>query len=198
MGWWFVTCWVGCCCCPAALVCFCFVVAGRLFAPPDSKNDCFFLTPKKTLTSQQQKHQQNAKQNNAKLNAGGYVVRCNCKEGKPDVILLATGSELELAAAAADQLAAAGMKPRVVSLPCWEVFEEQGQAYKDSVLPPSITARVGVEAGSSFGWAKYLGFGGKFVGIDSFGASAPANVLYEKFGITVGAVVEAAKAVAKK
>jgi transketolase len=129
---------------------------------------------------------------------GGYVVSCDCPEGKPDVILMGTGSELELAVAAAADLKASGLKTRVVSMPCWEVFEEQGQAYKDKVLPPSITARVAVEAGSSFGWAKYLGFGGKFVGIDSFGASAPANVLYEKFGITKAAVVEAGKAVAKK
>jgi transketolase len=129
---------------------------------------------------------------------GGYVVSCASPEGKPDVILMATGSELELAAKAAEELAKSGLKPRVVSLPCWEVFEEQGQAYKDKVLPPSITARVAVEAGSSFGWAKYLGFGGKFVGIDSFGASAPANVLYEKFGITLANVVAAGKAVAGK
>ena len=82
---------------------------------------------------------------------------------------------------------------RVVSMPCWELFDEQPQAYKDSVLPPSITARVSVEAGTSFGWAKYIGLKGKHIGIDTFGASAPANVLYEKFGITTDHVIKAAK-----
>ncbi len=86
---------------------------------------------------------------------------------------------------------------RVVSLPCWELFDAQPAEYRESVLPPSVTARVSVEAGTSFGWAKYLGFGGKHVGIDSFGASAPAPTLYDKFGITVGKVVEAAKSVIK-
>jgi len=165
----------------------------RLFPDPIVSSHLFSSLP---LTSkQQQQNHTNTKHHKQK---GGYIIRCDCKQGKPDVILIGTGSELELAAAAADVLAAAGMRPRVVSMPCWEMFEEQGQAYKDSVLPPSITARVGVEAGTSFGWAKYLGFGGAFVGIDSFGASAPANVLYKEFGITVDAVVAAAKAVTGK
>jgi len=129
---------------------------------------------------------------------GGYVVSCGCPEGKPDVILMGTGSELELAAAAAEDLTAAGMKVRVVSMPCFELFEKQSQEYKDSVLPPTITARVSVEAATSFGWDKYLGFQGKHIGIDSFGASAPAPKLYEEFGITKDAVVAAGKAVAGK
>lgn len=83
---------------------------------------------------------------------------------------------------------------RVVSMVCWELFEEQTQAYKDSVLDPNVTARVSVEAGSSFGWHKYIGLKGKHVGIDVFGASAPAPILYEKFGITVPNVIAAAKA----
>lgn len=86
-----------------------------------------------------------------------------------------------------------GKKVRVVSMVCWELFEEQSQAYKDSVLPPNVTARVSVEAGSSFGWAKYLGLKGKHIGIDTFGASAPAPILYEKFGITLNNVIKAAK-----
>ncbi len=91
--------------------------------------------------------------------------------------------------------ARAGKKVRVVSFPCWELFEEQSAEYKESVLPSSVTARVSVEAATSFGWAKYIGLKGKHVGIDEFGASAPAPVLYEKFGITTAKVIEAAKAV---
>jgi len=126
---------------------------------------------------------------------GAYTIH-DCS-GTPDVIIMGTGSELELAAGAAKDLEAEGKKVRVVSFPCWELFEEQSAEYKESVLPASVTARVSVEAGSSFGWAKYIGFGGKHVGIDSFGASAPAPTLYEKFGITKAAVIEAAKSVMK-
>ncbi len=82
-----------------------------------------------------------------------------------------------------------------MSFPCWELFDEQPQEYKDSVLPPSIAARVSVEAATSFGWGKYIGLKGKHIGIDDFGASAPAPILYEKFGITTPKIVEAAKAV---
>jgi transketolase len=82
---------------------------------------------------------------------------------------------------------------RVVSLPCWEIFDEQSAEYKESVLPKAVRKRVAVEAGCSFGWSKYTTDSGKFVGIDTFGASAPGNVLYEKFGITTKAVIEAAK-----
>ncbi|KXZ42742.1 hypothetical protein GPECTOR_121g443 [Gonium pectorale] len=124
---------------------------------------------------------------------GGYTIH-DCA-GTPDVILMGTGSELELAAAAAATLEKEGKKVRVVSFPCWELFEEQSAEYKESVLPSSVTARVSVEAATSFGWAKYIGLKGKHVGIDDFGASAPANILYEKFGITAAKVVEAAKAV---
>lgn len=83
---------------------------------------------------------------------------------------------------------------RVVSMPCWELFAEQSAEYKESVLPKAVTVRVAVEAGSSFGWERYIGQNGKFIGIDDFGASAPADILYAKFGITVDAVVAAAKA----
>jgi transketolase len=87
-----------------------------------------------------------------------------------------------------------GKKVRVVSFPCWELFDEQSPAYKESVLPKAVTRRVAVEAGCSQGWHKYIGTEGAFVGIDTFGASAPAPVLYEKFGITLDGVVKAAKA----
>ena len=123
---------------------------------------------------------------------GAYIVK-DCS-GVPDVIFMGTGSELELAHAAAEELEAAGKKTRVVSFPCWELFEEQPASYKESVLPPAVTRRVAVEAGCSQGWHKYIGLSGAFIGIDTFGASAPAPVLYEKFGITKDAVVKAAKA----
>uniref|UniRef100_A0A061SE44 transketolase n=1 Tax=Tetraselmis sp. GSL018 TaxID=582737 RepID=A0A061SE44_9CHLO len=123
---------------------------------------------------------------------GGYAVM-DC-EGTPDVILIGTGSEVHVAMSAAETLQSEGKKVRVVSMVCTELFDEQTQAYKDSVLPPSVTARVVVEAGTSFGWSKYVGEKGQYVCVDSFGASAPAGVLYEKFGITPDAVVEKAKA----
>eukprot|EP00798_Chlamydomonas_sp_ICE-L_P015016 gene15016-21086_t len=122
---------------------------------------------------------------------GAYTIMGG--EETPDVILIGTGSELELAYGAAEELVKEGKKVRVVSMPCMDLFEEQSEEYKESVLPKSVTARVSVEAGTSFGWHKYLGFGGKHVGIDSFGASAPAPTLYEKFGITQAAVLQAAK-----
>jgi len=122
---------------------------------------------------------------------GGYIIK-DC-EGTPDVIIIGTGSELQLAYDAGLALEKEGKKARVVSFPCWELFEEQSAEYKESVLPKAVRARVGVEAGSSFGWAKYLGMDGKFIGVDDFGASAPANVLYEKYGITLPKVIEAAK-----
>lgn len=78
-------------------------------------------------------------------------------------------------------------------MPCWELFAAQPQSYKDSVLPPAVTKRVAVEAATSFGWERWIGQQGKFIGIDDFGASAPANILYEKFGITVDNIVAAAK-----
>ncbi|MCA9535901.1 MAG: transketolase, partial [Myxococcales bacterium] len=87
-----------------------------------------------------------------------------------------------------------GVRARVVSLPCWELFQAQDQAYRDSVMLPELSARVAVEAGSGFGWERYLGMRGRFVGMTRFGASAPAETLYEKFGITAAAVVEAAEA----
>ncbi|MGL4943615.1 MAG: transketolase [Thermoguttaceae bacterium] len=115
---------------------------------------------------------------------GGYVL-ADAADGKPDTILLATGSEVGLCLAAYEKLTAAGKKVRVVSLPCWELFEQQSQEYRDSVLPPSVKRRVGVEMACDFGWAKWLGDGGKFIGLNHFGDSAPAEVLFEKFGFTV-------------
>jgi transketolase len=112
---------------------------------------------------------------------------------KPDVLLLASGSEVSLAFDAAERLAKEGIKAQVVSMPCWELFERQDQKYKDSVLPPSVKARVGIEAGVELGWSKYIGDNGIFIGMSSFGASAPFKVCFEKFGITADAVIKAAK-----
>lgn len=128
----------------------------------------------------------------AGLAKGAYVL---VAADKPDVLLIATGSEVELAVAAGEQLAAEGVKAQVVSMPSWALFEKQDQAYKDSVLPPSVKARVGVEAGVEQGWRKWIGIDGEFVGMTSFGASAPAKVCFEKFGITTENVVKAAKKV---
>jgi transketolase len=112
-----------------------------------------------------------------------------------DVILIGTGSEVSVALAARDELAKQNIKARVVSMPCWELFEEQDQAYRDSVLPPARWQRVSVEAGVTFGWRQWIGDRGIAVGIDRFGASAPGEIVLEKLGITTTHVVEAAKQV---
>jgi len=126
----------------------------------------------------------------ANLIKGAYVL---VKADKPDVLLLATGSEIGVALCAAEGLAAEGISAQVVSMPCWELFEKQSQEYKDSVIPPETKARVGIEAGVEQGWGKYLGDKGIFIGMSSFGASAPGKICFEKFGITVERVLEAAK-----
>jgi len=109
------------------------------------------------------------------------------------VILIGTGSELSTCVTAFEQLTAAGIAARVVSMPSWELFDEQDETYRNSVLPPEITARVAVEAACDQGWAKYTGTGGQFVGMQSFGASAPLAELLKQFGITPEGVVDAAK-----
>ncbi|MCF7984617.1 MAG: transketolase [Thiohalocapsa sp.] len=120
---------------------------------------------------------------------GAYVLR-DC-DGTPDAIIIGTGTEVELAVAAYDQLSAAGRKVRVVSMPSMDTFEAQDAAYKESVLPDAVTARVAVEAGVSSLWPKYVGMHGKVIGIDTFGESAPAPEVYKAFGITADAVVAA-------
>ncbi|EPS59053.1 hypothetical protein M569_15757, partial [Genlisea aurea] len=126
---------------------------------------------------------------------GGYVVSDNSSSGnKPDVILIGTGSELEIAAKAGDELRNEGKAVRVVSLVSWELFDEQSDEYRESVLPEGVTARVSIEAGTTFGWEKIVGGKGTAIGIDRFGASAPAGKIYKEFGITAEAVVAAAKA----
>ncbi len=128
----------------------------------------------------------------AGLARGGYVLK-DADGGKPDCILIGTGSELQLCLDAAAALAADGIKARVVSLPCWELFSEQDAAYRESVLPAAVTARVACEAACGFGWERWLGPQGIFVGMRSFGASGPAGKLYEHFGITTDAIAAAAR-----
>jgi len=131
---------------------------------------------------------------------GAYVL-AEAKNGEPDVILIATGSEVQLAVAARETLAAEGVHARVVSAPSLEWFAEQDEAYRESVLPSSVKARVSVEAGSALSWAGIVGDAGRSVAIDHFGASADYKTLFQKFGITAEAVVEAAReslAAAKK
>ncbi len=127
---------------------------------------------------------------------GGYVLRdATNGDGQPDVILLGTGSEVQLAVEAAEELAADGIAARVVSMPSWERFAAQDAAYRNEVLPLEVPNRVSVEAGTTFGWERHVGIDGEAVGLDRFGASAPAEVLYEELGITTAAVVDAARRV---
>ena len=124
---------------------------------------------------------------------GGYVLACNAPDGKPEVILIGTGSEVQLVVAAYEQLVAEGVKARVVSLPSWEIFEHQDEAYRNSVLPPDCTARVSVEQASKVGWARYVGNQECIIGMKTFGASAPLKELAKKFGYTLENVIAKAK-----
>jgi len=126
----------------------------------------------------------------ANISKGAYVLLA---ADKPDVLLLASGSEVSVALCAAEGLAKESIKASVVSMPCWELFEKQTQQYKDSVIPPNVKARVGIEAGIELGWHKYIGDKGVFIGMSRFGASAPAKTCFEKFGITADNVIKAAK-----
>ncbi|NNF03468.1 MAG: transketolase [Rhodothermales bacterium] len=121
------------------------------------------------------------------LRQGAYVLRA--AKGQPDLILIATGSEVQLALEAARRLEDDGRNVRVVSMPSWELFDAQSKAYRDSILPPDVTKRISVEAGITQGWERYLGFDGRSIGLDRFGASAPASDLFEYFGLTVDRIV---------
>ena len=127
--------------------------------------------------------------------AKGAYVLAEAPAGKPDVILIGTGSELSLCVSAYEKLAAEGIQARVVSMPSWELFDKQEATYKDSVLPPSVTARVSVEMGATFGWQRYTGIKGRNIGMHRFGASAPIKDLLKYFGFTVDHVVAEAHAV---
>ncbi|WP_409311197.1 transketolase [Pectobacterium sp. B1J-3] len=131
----------------------------------------------------------------ANVAKGGYVLKDS--DGQPEVILIATGSEVELAVGAYDKLTAAGRKVRVVSMPSTDAFDKQDAAYREAVLPKAVSARVAIEAGIADYWFKYVGLNGAIVGMTSFGESAPAELLFEEFGFTVDNVVEKAQALLK-
>ncbi|CAN6179550.1 unnamed protein product [Urochloa humidicola] len=124
---------------------------------------------------------------------GGYIICDNSTGNKPDLIVLSTGSELQIAVKAADELRREGKTVRVVSLVCWELFEEQSDEYKESVLPEFVTARISIEAGCTLGWQKYVGAKGKIIGIDRFGASAPGGKIFKEYGITEESVITASR-----
>jgi transketolase len=128
------------------------------------------------------------------LRRGGYVIR-EASGGQPQIILIGTGSELQLAFGAAEALEKDGVPARVVSLPCWELFEAQDADYRESVLPAAVRTRVAVEAGVSLGWERWVGDEGAMVGLDHFGASAPAGTIFEKFGFSIDRVAAVARGV---
>jgi transketolase len=138
---------------------------------------------------------QNKHASASNLVRGAYILT---SRGKPDVILMATGSEVSIALEAAKLLDAEGVATQVVSMPCWELFEKQDEKYRSSVIPPEVKARIGIEAGIEMGWHKWLGDNGVFIGMKGFGASAPAKTLFKEFGITTENVVAAAKGLLKK
>jgi len=125
--------------------------------------------------------------------AQGAYVLADPPGRKPDVILIASGSEVSLAVQAHEQLLAEGIRSRVVSMPSWDIFEHQTQEYRDSVLPPEIEARVAVEQASTFGWERYVGLKGRVIGMHTFGASAPLKELQKQFGFEPDQVVSVAK-----
>ncbi|EJG0986373.1 transketolase [Vibrio parahaemolyticus] len=127
----------------------------------------------------------------ADIAKGGYILKDS--DGKPELILIATGSEVELAVKAAEQLTAEGKKVRVVSMPSTDAFDKQDAAYRETVLPSDVTARIAIEAGIADFWYKYVGFDGRIIGMTTFGESAPADQLFEMFGFTVENVVNTAK-----
>ena len=125
--------------------------------------------------------------------ARGAYVLAGAEDPKPQVILMATGSEVYLCIDAYEKLKAEGIRARVVSMPSWELFDHQDQSYRDKVLPPDVTARVAVEQASIMGWAQYTGPKGRIIGMRSFGASAPLKDLQKKFGFSADAVAQAAR-----
>jgi transketolase len=128
---------------------------------------------------------------------GGYVL-ADAEGGKPELILLSTGSEVDLTLQSFEELSRKGAAVRVVSMPCFEVFDEQPAAYRDSVLPPKVRARVAVEAAVPLGWHKYVGTDGEIIGLERFGASAPGKTNMEKLGFSVENVVSRARSLLKK
>jgi transketolase len=120
---------------------------------------------------------------------GAYILS-DAEGGKPDLILMATGSEVQWAVGAQPILEKEGIKTRVVSMPCLELFEEQDKSYRDKVLPPGVKKRISIEAASPMGWHKWVGSEGDIIGVETYGASAPAEIIFEKYGFTVDNVVQ--------
>jgi transketolase len=143
------------------------------------------------LTRQGLPHQNRSATQIAAIRSGGYILK-DC-DGTPDIVLIATGSEIALAVGAADELIQEGIKARVVSMPCADAFDSQSEAYRDSVLPKIVVARVAIEAGVTDGWWRYVGTQGRVIGLDRFGASAPADILFEHFGFSVANVLKIAR-----
>jgi transketolase len=125
--------------------------------------------------------------------AKGAYILAGSPDQTPELILMATGSEVSLCISAYEKLTAQGRKVRVVSMPSWEIFEHQSPEYRESVLPSAVTARIAVEQASTFGWAQYVGHAGRVIGMKTFGASAPLKELLKKFGFTPEAVLQAAR-----
>jgi transketolase len=145
------------------------------------------------LTRQGLPHQARSADQIQGIAKGGYVLR-DC-EGTPDLILIATGSEVALAMDAADEITSNGSSVRVVSIPCTDLFDSQSDEYRESVLPAAVNKRIAIEAGVTEGWWRYVGQKGRVIGMDSFGASAPAEQLFEHFGFSVSNVVSVANEV---
>ena len=144
------------------------------------------------LSRQDVDHQPRDAAQVAAIARGGYVL--SEPEGEAQALIIGTGSELEMAVAAADRLAQEGVAVRVVSMPCIEAFDAQGADYRESVLPATIAARVAVEAGVSDSWYRFVGATGHVVGVNDFGSSAPAGDVYADMGVTVDSVVDAVRA----
>ena len=130
------------------------------------------------------------------LENGAYIVKDS--KHKPNLLLIASGSEVSLSLKAAEQLEAEGKNVRVISFPSWEIFEQQSDEYKQQIFPAEIKARVSVEMGIAMGWQKYVGDSGEVMSIETFGASAPDNILYEMYGFTVEKIIATAKRVLSK
>ena len=130
--------------------------------------------------------------------ARGAYVLADTPEGNPEVILIATGSEVCLAVEAHEKLVASGIRSRVVSMPSWEIFEHQTSEYRQQVFPPDVTARVAIEQASTFGWERYVGSTGRVIGMKTFRASAPLKELQKKFGFEPDNVVAVAKEILRK
>ena len=162
--------------------------AWRVIAQLRDRPACLVLSRQKIPTLDRHKF------GSAKGVARGAYVLADPDKGTPQVILIATGSEVEIALSAREMLAKSGIPVRVVSMPSWELFDAQDEDYRNTVLPPNIEARVSIEAATTIGWERYVGLRGARIGMESFGASAPAADVYKKFGITAEAVERAARA----